>query len=283
MTKIVWGQVPAKYEAGVNRGVLYPLGGPGVPWNGLISVKQATDGGDKESFYFDGIKYLDRRLNADFTAEISCFSVPPEFDHARGYRSVVPGFIITCQDRSRFGFAYCTGTESGYKIHLVYNAMATPASSRTFQSTGASVSVTPTVWNIDAVPETGNGYKPTAHFTIDSNKTDPEALVAIEGILYGYVEDPRLPTISELESLLGLRFVIVIASPDPALLPPRIRPGDLVFSISDEVVYSYGLPTNTNIRPVIVISGETPVLPARTVVGDIVYNETTGVLYKIGA
>lgn len=45
MPRVVWNDVGKKrYEAGVDRGVLYLPDGSGVPWNGLISVEEDLSG-----------------------------------------------------------------------------------------------------------------------------------------------------------------------------------------------------------------------------------------------
>ena len=59
MTRLDWSQPKPKYESGVDRGVLYPSSGAGVPWNGLVTVEEAFSGGESNSYYFDGVKFLE--------------------------------------------------------------------------------------------------------------------------------------------------------------------------------------------------------------------------------
>lgn len=195
MTRLVWGQSnQVGYEAGVDRGVLYPLGGTGVAWNGLLAIDESREGGEIESFHYDGIKYLDVVANKTFKATLKALSSPEEFDPCKGLRSVVPGFIITRQERVRFGLSYRTGAGDNYKIHLIYNALATP-SNRAYATLTDSANPSELEWTIDAVPPASSGYRPTAHFIIDSRKTDPWILKDIEDNLYGSAtKTPTLPS-----------------------------------------------------------------------------------------
>lgn len=214
MTRLVWNQPnQSGYQAGVDRGVLYPLGGPGVPWNGLLTVTEARDGGEVESLYYDGIKYLDVASNKSFRGTLKALSSPPEFDPCKGWRSVVPGFIITRQERVRFGLSYRTGAGSDYRIHLLYNVLATP-SSRSHTTLTDEASLTELEWNIDAVPPSSVGYRPTAHFIIESRKTDPWILRDIEDRLYGSsVKTPALPSSDDVYKIFHDVITEPIAEP----------------------------------------------------------------------
>lgn len=204
MTKLVWGQTTdRRYETGTDRGVLYPSSGPGVAWNGLISVEESAEGADLQSYYFDGVKYLDTVDTPIFKATITAFSAPVEFGPCVGEASVKPGFILTGQPKSRFGFSYRTmiGT-SAYKIHLVYNATV-KSPSRGYAAINDSPSPTSLAWEIDAVPVASTTYRPSAHFIVDSRKAKAAALATLEGQLYGTkTAAPFLPTPSALITLL---------------------------------------------------------------------------------
>lgn len=77
MTRVVWNKPGEKYfEAGVDRGVLYPRIGQGVPWNGLVSIAENNSGGELESLYFDGMKYLDLVAVEEFQATIEAYGAP---------------------------------------------------------------------------------------------------------------------------------------------------------------------------------------------------------------
>lgn len=205
MTRLSWGVQQRKYEAGVDRGVLYPETGYGVAWNGLVNVVEGVDGGELSSFHFDGIKYLDYVSTKTFKATITAFSAPNEFLPCVGEVSVVPGFILTKQNRARFGLSYRTMIDGnrGYKLHLVYNALATP-SGRAYSSLNNTATADPFEWSIDTVPSQDDGtFKPSAHFIFDSTTMSESSLSAIESVLYGTASsEPRLPTLDELFDLL---------------------------------------------------------------------------------
>ena len=205
MTRLVWGAQQRKFEAGVDRGVLYPEIGSGVVWNGLVNVVESSEGGELSSFYFDGVKFFDYVSGRTFKASLTAFSAPNEFLPCIGEVSVVPGFILTKQNRTRFGLSYRTQIDGtrGYKIHLVYNALATPTG-RAYSSLNDTASVNPFEWSIDTVPARDDGtFKPSAHFVFDSTVMSASSLSAIESVLYGTASsDPRLPTLDELFDLL---------------------------------------------------------------------------------
>lgn len=211
MSKLAWNQPGERfYETGVNRGVLYPRTGPGVPWNGLISVNENVSGGEVESLYFDGVKYLDVIASEDFQAILEAYSSPPEFAACDGSKQLSPGLFATQQPRKPFGLSYCTligndlqGTDVGFKLHLVYNCMASPAS-RNNQTLAGTVNPGSRQWTINSVPPPASTFKPTAHFVIDSTKINPFVMESLLAYLHGTDDsDPRLPSQDEVISILA--------------------------------------------------------------------------------
>jgi hypothetical protein len=99
---------------------------------------------------------------------------------------------------------------ASYKIHLIYNAMASP-SNQTHKSLGSSADADDFSWKLTATPPIISGFKRTSHFVIDSSAIDPAILAAIEDILYG--GDPqtaRLPDISELVDLIDNNAALTV-------------------------------------------------------------------------
>lgn len=207
MAQIVWGVAGTHtYETGVDRGVLFPPNAaPGVAWNGLSAVNEAPSGGDPQAYYLDGVKYLQIASAEEFNATIEAFSAPAEFGPCDGTSNIFAGLFLTQQPRKQFGFAYRTikgndveGNEHGYKIHLVYNALAKP-SSRNYQTLGTSSDPVGLSWDLTTVPPALTYAKPTAHLVISSLDTVPLHLQMIEDILYGTdTSAPRLPSPTEL-------------------------------------------------------------------------------------
>lgn len=228
MARLVWGKKnQRRYENGVDRGVLYPPNAPGVVWNGLVSVDESFVGGEVEQLYYDGIKYLDFVSPRHYQATLTAFSAPEEFWQFVGNRSVVPGFILTRQPRIRFGFSYRTKLEAdlGYKIHLVYNALASPES-RGYSSLAPDQQADTASWTIDAVPPRSSTHRPSAHFIFDSTKVDETALDIIESILYGTTDDdPRMPSFEELVDIIVIGEVLVIVPDDVSGLADLV-PGE---------------------------------------------------------
>ena len=218
MTRLVWGTAGNRlYEAGLDRGVLYVDGQTGVPWNGLTAIAEAGIGGELRSHVMDGQIYMETFGPQDFKARLSAFYSPPEFDECDGISALDRGFYAVGQRRKSFGLSYRTGLgndvddlEYGYKIHIIYNCLA-EVSNRSYSTVNSSTSLSSLSWNISAKPIYLDGKLPTAHFYIDTSKTFPWVISAIEGILYGSESAaPRLPTIQELQEAFDAATALYI-------------------------------------------------------------------------
>ena len=228
MSKIVWDKVGERfYETGVNRGVLYVRGADsakpyagGVAWNGLTAVTESPSGAEATPLYADDIKYLNLVSNEEFGGTIEAYTYPDAFKECNGEVDLVPGLTIGAQGRKTFGFCYRTtmgndekGNDYGYKLHLVYGAMAS-VSEKAYATINDSPEAITFSWEFTTTPVevtvAGKTYKPTACITIDSTKfTDEEGkakLAALETALYGGEAEgaePYLPLPSEVYTLLG--------------------------------------------------------------------------------
>lgn len=209
MTRLNWDASGERYyENGVDQGVLY-VDDVGYVWNGLVSVAETPSGGEVQSYYLDGIKYLSLASAEEYEATINAFSAPAQFTVCDGVKSLYQGLFVTQQKRQPFGLSYRTkvGTdideEAGYRIHLVYNALAAPTN-RSNKTLSDSPELETLSWFISAVPPqlSGEAFKPSAHFVVDSRFTPGEILVQLEDILYGSVSaDARFPTQEEVLAL----------------------------------------------------------------------------------
>lgn len=209
MTRLNWGTTGERYyEAGVDRGVLY-IAGVGVPWNGLTAVKESPSGGEPTPYYIDGIKFRNLSAAEEFEATIEAFTSPPEFTVCEGIVSIHNGLFVGGQPRVPFSLSYRTnigndvdGQDHGYKIHLVYNALAAPAQ-RENNTLGESPEPMNLSWGVTTMPPALANRRPSAHFVIDSRTTDPLLLQDVEDILYGSTTlVSSLPTPTELVALL---------------------------------------------------------------------------------
>lgn len=187
MTRLTWTTPGSRfYETGVDRGVLYPADGPGVPWNGLISVKEAPSDSDSVVRYLDGSRYTAQQGAGSFAATIEAFTYPDEFEEYGSLR--LSGGLL---QRKTFGLSYRTkigndisGLDSGYRLHLVYNARATPAQ---INRTSMDTSLAPInlAWDISTKPIQIAGARPSAHLIVDASLAPRASVEQLEAMLYG--------------------------------------------------------------------------------------------------
>lgn len=214
MPKIKWDQTGERYyETGVSKGVLYPYANndyaKGVAWNGLTNISESPEGAEATPLYADNIKYLNLMSAEEFKATIEAYTYPDEFAACNGEASLQNGVSIGQQKRTQFGLSYQTkigndvDSELGYKIHLVYGALAAP-SEKAYATVNDSPEAITFSWEISTTPVEVPGFKPTASLVIDSTKVDAEKLAAFEKILYGdETNEARLPLPSEVATLFN--------------------------------------------------------------------------------
>ena len=112
------------------------------------------------------------------------------------------------QGRRPFGLVYRTlvgndseGQEHGYKLHLIYGAQAAP-SEKAYATVNDSPEAIAFSWEFTTTPVNVTDRKPTSILTVDSTKSDPADLDALEDILFGSVgDDARLPSPDEVITL----------------------------------------------------------------------------------
>lgn len=216
MAKITWDQTGERiYETGVDHGVLYPYGsseapyGTGVAWNGLTNVTESPSGAEPSPIYADNIKYVNLMSTEEYGATIEAYTYPDEFAECDGSKELAPGVYAGQQARKTFGMSYRTkigndvdGEDHGYKLHLIYGALAAP-SERSYATVNDSPEATTFSWEITTTPVEVTGGKPTACITIDSTKVDKTKLDALEKILYGDgATGPKLPLPDEVAEML---------------------------------------------------------------------------------
>lgn len=205
MAKLVWDLSGEHfYETGVQKGVLYPMeaGGTyplGIPWNGLTAVTESPSGAEASPIYADDIKYLSLMSAEEFGATIEAYTYPDEFGVCDGSAEVGVGVNIGQQNRKAFGLCYRTtigndveGAGYGYKLHLIYGAMASP-SEKGYKTINDSPEAITFSWAVTTTPVAVTDFKPTSSLVIDSTKVTPTALAAIEALLYGGTGAASLP------------------------------------------------------------------------------------------
>lgn len=203
------------FEAGVSRGVLYLLGdegyGSGIAWNGLTSVSESPEGAEPNDLWADNIKYAVLRSAETLNGTIEAYMCPEEFMACDGSYAAVAGVYVGQQPRKAFGLCYRTeigsdtkpGIDAGYKLHVIYNATASP-SEKTHETINDSPDAMQLSWEFTTTPVVVKGYekqfKPVSSITIDSTKVDPSVLETLEDTLYG----GALPSPAALLELLGV-------------------------------------------------------------------------------
>jgi hypothetical protein len=211
MTKVAWDQVGERtYETGVDHGVLFipNVGGvydTGFAWNGLTAVTEKPTGADANPQYADNLKYLNLIAAEEYGGTVEAFTYPEEFAQCDGTAAPTPGVTVGQQSRKTFGLTYRTqlgndvdGTDFGYKLHLIYGAIASPTEKK-YATVNDKPEAMAFSWDITTTPVSVPGYKQTSVMTIDSTTVDANGLAALENALYGSVGvEPLLPTPAEV-------------------------------------------------------------------------------------
>ena len=218
MAKLVWDEAGKHvYETGVSKGVLYVMSNTpgtyekGVAWNGLSSVSESPTGAEVSAIYADNVKYLNLMSREEFEGSIEAYTYPDEFMACDGSASPedAKGFVVGQQDRKTFAFCYQTkigndlNPEAGYKIHIIYGALASP-SERSYETVNDSPEAMTFSWDITTTPVAVTGFKPTAHVELDSTKIEKTKLEKIEAKLYGTDEPSGEPTLLMPDEIIGM-------------------------------------------------------------------------------
>lgn len=225
MAKVKWDATGERfYETGVSHGVIYPQGTTGTyptgaAWNGLTAVTESPSGAEPEALYANNNKYLSLMSAEEFGFTIEAYTYPDEFAQCNGEYELGTntGVTIAQQKRKPFGLTYrsiigndVNGDDHGYKLHLVYGALAAP-SEMAHNTVNDSPEANTMSWECSTTPVAVTGFKPTSHLIISSLDADSTKLTALEEILYGKDPtteggtdgvDPRLPFPDEILTLM---------------------------------------------------------------------------------
>lgn len=210
--QLAWDQIgEKKYEAGIDRGVLYVASSGTYPkgeaWSGLTGVTETPEGAEANDKYADNIKYGSIRSAETLKGTIKAYTYPDAWGQCNGEAEPATGVSVTQQARKSFGLCYRTligndtdGIDHGYKLHLVYGATASP-SERDHQTINDSPDMEEMSWEFDTIPVVintkveGKTLKPSSHIIIDSTKVDPEDLATLEAALYGTAAEGQTPAV----------------------------------------------------------------------------------------
>lgn len=220
MAKLVFDKTGERfYETGVSKGVLFVASETeagayekGVAWNGLTAVTESPEGAEATAIYADNIKYLSLMSAEDFNATIEAYYYPDAFEACDGSKALVAGVKVGQQPRRKFALCYRTelgndvNANLGYKLHIIYGALAAPAE-RAYATINDSPEAITFSWSISTTPIeiAAEGFKPSAHIEIDSTKVAEGKMKLIEDKLYGTDSpsgDPTLLTPDQIIELL---------------------------------------------------------------------------------
>lgn len=191
MAKLSWDK--HDYETGLDRGVYFPSNAPAEAWSGLVSVVENPPELRTIVTYREGLKVVNLKSEGSYSATIDAYSYPTSLNR-----------------RSTFGFSYRTLTSDGYRLHVVYNALAHFSEhSYKFDETSTfsfDISTTPV-----AIP----GVKPSAHLVIDTETAYSWAVAAFEDVLYGSnASDARLPSPQEIFDIFEVNSLLRVTDND---------------------------------------------------------------------
>lgn len=225
MPRLVWGGVNHRtVEMGVSNAVLYPKGKTGVIWNGLVSVSESSSGAETVDLYADNLKYASFRSIENYEATIEAYTYPEEFAECDGSAFIEKGIKVGQQMRLPFDFCFKSEIVNGagikvydgYKLHLIYNATASP-SEVSYSTTSDSPDAQTLSWDITAQPFVLKGRRASSTIVIDSTKVDRLKIEALEKILFGLDgDDPRMPDPDEVIDIIkrtdvGRTFVDILS------------------------------------------------------------------------
>jgi len=200
------------YEHGLDRGVLFIPGKDPIPWNGLTGFEEGS-AGTSSMLYRDGVVYLADAEASDFSGKMDALFYPDAFHECIGLPEATDGLYVDNQKPKRFGLSYrsligsgATDDLFGYQIHIVYNCMATIAP-RSRQTLGKDTQPVMFSFDIVCTPVKLPGYRPTAHYIIDTRAMSPSRVTDLEELLYGPGD---LPTPEELFDLMHFGDAITV-------------------------------------------------------------------------
>lgn len=210
------------FHQGVDRGVLYLKGGNPVAWLGITGVEEASDS-STSVLYRDGVIYYSSVDPGDYSGKLTTFWYPDEFAACAGIPEVAPGFLVDNQRPTPFDLSYrsligsgSTGDMFGYQIHLIYNATALIGTRTRTTMTAEGTDIDELSFDLVCTPVKLPGFRPSAHYIIDTRNLSPERIAELETILYGDgIYAGRIPDPEVLYDIMKFGNEIVITQVGP--------------------------------------------------------------------
>ena len=223
--KLVWDQQGTRdIEAGVSDVALFPITSgsyeKGVAWQGITAITENPGGADLTDLYADNIKYASFRAAETFNFTIEAYTYPAEWAECDGSAEAVPGVFLGQQGRKAFGLVYKTkvgddthpSMDKGYKLHIIYNATASP-SSRGYTTINDNPDAISFSWEASSTPvkpSTYTSFNAVSNIVLDTTKmtaSELSALETLEATIFGTngdnATDPTMPTVDQVLTTMG--------------------------------------------------------------------------------
>lgn len=234
MTRLIWNQPSERdYDAGVDRGVFYPSDGPGQVWNGLVSVEESPSEVDARPRYLDGVKVGNGSRRGEFAANVEAYTYP----------DAMGSDILRRSNRPRFGLSYRVHGPHGDKIHLVYNAIATPTAGSFKYQEASTFGWSLTTRGVELEPGIF-----VSHLVVDTSTAYPETIEAFENAIYGSeMNSSHLPSPADVLMIFEENSILQIIDHGDGTWT-AIGPDDVV-SMLDATTFQIDYPTAVYLNP----------------------------------
>lgn len=208
MAQLEWDTTDSRqYDVGVDHVVLYTAGllqagRYGVPWNGVTAITISPSITTTRVAYMDREKIVNLIKTEECAGSIEAYYSPEQFDYSDG-SAFKGGINVRQQKKEPFHLAFRSKTDRGNKLHIIYNAKATPAEKS--YSTYHDPEVDTLAWEFSTQSIDLFKHSPTALLTIDLSRSAPGPTQEVLDILYGAVDGyPRCPLPDEILTIFGV-------------------------------------------------------------------------------
>lgn len=225
LARVEWSADHDRYfHQGVDRGVLYPRNANPVPWLGITGVDEASDS-STSVLYRDGVIFYSSVDPGDYSGKLTTFWYPDEFAECAGIPKAATGFHVDNQRPTPFDLCYrsligsgTSGDMFGYQLHLIYNATAQIGTRTRKTLTAEGTDIDELSFDLVCTPVQLPGFRPSAHYIIDTRNLTSQRIEELENILYGDgVTAGKLPDPETLLDIMKFGDAIVITQVGPHL------------------------------------------------------------------
>lgn len=183
---------------GIDRGFLYNEDGTGMPWNALVDVEETEDDFRIEKYFVDGRLVGYRHIAGNYSAKVTSLHNPFKNETFRN---------------RRWGFTYrenyTQGAKEMYRLHLIHGVSIFQNSS-TVQTVNATPNASTFSFEMHALDVPLSENIRGSHLILDTSDIYPWIMRDVEAILYGWEQNPRIPSIDEMYEIFAqMNFVII--------------------------------------------------------------------------